>query len=382
MYKFFHHVFFAILVANIFLSVAIADVAATSNRDDEQTDQIDPYQARFGRTRALIAVIGENGSADSSTELVDFVIPYGILAQSGATQTIAVATHAGVLNMRPALRLQAQASIDEFDARFADGADYVIVPAVSKYNDPTLLTWLTAQAGKGATIVSICDGALVVANSGLMKGHRATAHWDTEDLRPKKYPETTWLKNRRYVADGKIVSSAGISAAIPVSLALIEAIAGHDRAAALAQDLGVSEWSAQHNSEVFHPRFGVNLWAFIAANYTNRWFHSRQEIGMPVASGIDEIALALTADAYSRTGRSKAFAISASTEILQTRNGLMLMPDRIVGDKNPPDRMLPEFDATPSALTLDHALAGIADRYGRSTAYAVALDFEYPGFRK
>lgn len=382
MYKFFHHVFFAILVANISLSVAIADVAATSNRDDGQTDQIDPYQARFGRTRALVAVIGENGSADSSTELVDFVVPYGILAQSGATQTIAVATHAGVLNMRPALRLQAQASIDEFDVRFPDGADYVIVPAVSKYNDPALLAWITAQAGKGATIVSICDGALVVANSGLMKGHRATAHWDTEDLRPKKYPETTWLKNRRYVADGKIVSSAGISAAIPVSLALVEAIAGHDRAAALAQDLGVTDWSTQHNSEVFHPRFGVNLWAFIAANYTNRWFHSRQEIGMPVANGIDEISLALTADAYSRTGRSKVFAISASTEILQTRNGLMLIPDRISGGGNPPDRMLPEFDATPSALTLDHALAGIADRYGRSTAYAVALDFEYPGFRK
>jgi len=382
MYKFFHYVFFAILVANISLSVAIADVAATSNRDDGQTDQIDPYQARFGRTRALVAVIGENGSADSSTELVDFVVPYGILAQSGATQTIAVATHAGVLNMRPALRLRAQASIDEFDVRFPDGADYVIVPAVSKYNDPALLAWITAQAGKGATIVSICDGALVVANSGLMKGHRATAHWDTEDLRPKKYPETTWLKNRRYVADGKIVSSAGISAAIPVSLALVEAIAGHDRAAALAQDLGVTDWSTQHNSEVFHPRFGVNLWAFIAANYTNRWFHSRQEIGMPVANGIDEISLALTADAYSRTGRSKVFAISASTEILQTRNGLMLIPDRISGGGNPPDRMLPEFDATPSALTLDHALAGIADRYGRSTAYAVALDFEYPGFRK
>jgi putative intracellular protease/amidase len=382
MYKFFHSVFVAILLASIFPTVAIADDATSLHPDDGQLGKIDPYHARFGRTRALVAVIGENGSTESSTELVDFVVPYGILAQSGATQTIAVATHAGILNMRPALRLQAQASIDEFDRRFPDGADYVIVPAVSKYDDPILLTWITTQAGKGATIVSICDGALVVANSGLLKGHRATAHWGTEALRPKKYPETTWLKNRRYVADGKIISSAGISAAIPVSLALVEAIAGYDRAAALAQDLGASEWSARHNSDVFHPRFGVNLWAFIAANYTNRWFHSLQQIGVPVASGIDEISLALAADAYSRTGRSKAFAISASSEILPTRNGLLLLPDRTLGDKSPPDRMLPEFDASPSALALDHALAGIADRYGRSTAYAVALDFEYPGFRK
>lgn len=49
---------------------------------------------------------------------------------------------------------------------------------------------------------------------------------------------------------------------------------------------------------------------------------------------------------------------------------------------DPVDQVLPGFDATPSAQLLDVALAGIARRFGRSTAYGVALDLEYPGFRK
>ncbi|UUZ50208.1 DJ-1/PfpI family protein [Massilia sp. B-10] len=94
------------------------------------------------------------------------------------------------------------------DLRYPDGADYVIVPALSTPDDPVLLPWLAAQAAKGATIVSICDGALVAARAGVFKGHRATGHWATHKLRVENFPDTEWLANRRYVADGKVVSSA------------------------------------------------------------------------------------------------------------------------------------------------------------------------------
>jgi hypothetical protein len=46
------------------------------------------------------------------------------------------------------------------------------------------------------------------------------------------------------------------------------------------------------------------------------------------------------------------------------------------------DQVLPGFDGAPSAQAFDQVLAAIAERYGRSTAYGVALDFEYPGFHK
>jgi len=107
-----------------------------------------------------------------------------------------------------------------------------------------------------------------------------------------------------------------------------------------------------------------------------------QRIGVPVTSGVDEIALAVTADAYSRTGRSQAYALAASKDPVKTRHGLVLLPDRVLDDPTPLDDVLPAMQAAPSAHVFDTVLASIADRYGRKTAYGVALDFEYAGLHK
>lgn len=259
-------------------------------------------------------------------------------------------------------------------------ADYLIVPAVVKSGDATLIAWVTAQAAKGVTIVSICDGALVVGNAGLFKGHRATGHWATETYRKKRYADTQWLANTRYVADGKVISSAGVSAAMPISLALVEAIAGRARAADLAQQLGVSDWSTTHNSDIFHPRLGTNLSAFITG-YTNHLFSSIDSIGLPVAAGVDEITLAFAADAWSRTKCSRAYTVAANTEPLQTLSGLTILPDRVSGAADEPKVSLPPSNATLPGKALDEALAGMEQRYGRGTAFLVALEFEYPSYR-
>jgi putative intracellular protease/amidase len=339
----------------------------------QSDERIEPYRARFGRSRPVIAVVGEN----EGTELTDYVIPYGILKRADVGEVVAVATRSGPMTMRPALRLQPQASVADFDGRYPDGADYVVVPAVVRRDDSALLAWIRQQAAKGSTIVSICDGALVVANSGAMDGHRATAHWATASYRRKHFPQIRWIDDRRYVADGRIVSSAGISAAIPTSLALIEAIAGHARAAAVAAELGTSNWGPVHDSRSFQPRFGRNLSAFAATQYLNGWFHKAQALGIPVAAGVDEVALALTADAYTRTGRAHAYALAANGTPVETLHGLTLLPERTDA------RSLTRVVAVPAdrpGLTLDRVLADIAQSYGRQTAYGVALDFEYPGF--
>ena len=334
------------------------------------------YRARFERQRPLVAVVGEN----SGTELTDFVIPYGVLSQSGAADVVTVATHPGDLRMRPALKIRPDYTIDQFDARFAEGADYVIVPAVGKRDDPTLLAWVAAQSDKGATLVSICDGALVLAHAGLLEGRRAVAHWATHSQRRRQFPETEWMQNTRYVADGNIVSTAGISAAIPTSIALVEAIAGRARAAALAAELGVADWSARHDSERFRPRLGVNLKPYFATVVANPTFHRMKHLGLPVSTGVDEMALALTVDAFSRTGRSHALSFADTAEPIVTRNRLLVIPDVTADQAQHVDEYLPALPEGPSMQMFDVALNAIAQRYGRSTARGVALAFEYADY--
>ena len=349
------------------LASELAPVAPPISAAGQLSEKIAAYEARFGRSRPLVAVVGEN----SGTVLSDYVIPYGVLSQSGVADVVSIATQPGPLKLS-SLQITPDNTVAEFDQRYPNGADYVFVPAVMKHDDPTLLAWITKQAGKGATMISICNGSMVLANAGLTRGHFATGHWSTYQQRVDKYPETRWLKNMRYVVDGKIISSAGITAAIPTSLALVEAIGGTERADALAKNLGVSYRGTQHNSDVFRLTLSDGLSAF-----TSSVFHATQSVGVPIADGVDEIALALTAEAYSATLRSRVYTIAKSNTPVKTRGGLVLMVDRIVGEGKPLDWILPEWDATPSAQTLDKALNDIAVKYGTSSARFVVLEAEY-----
>jgi putative intracellular protease/amidase len=364
------------LLLGAFVAAAPAFATDASNERSASTPQvaerIPAYQPRFGRTRPLIAVVGENGG----TELTDFVIPYGVLRRSGAADVMSVATQPGILKLRPALQVQPDLSTAEFDSRHPEGADYVVVPAVTNSDDPKLLAWITAQAAKGATTVSICDGALVVAKAGLLSGRRATAHWATQNLRREKFPDTQWQTNVRYVADGKFVSSAGISASIPTSIALVEAIAGHARAASLARELGVTDWGTQHDSDSFH--FGPRAYAMYGAAIVGGWFAAPESVGIPVSPAADEIAVALTADIYSRTYRKvRAETVAATAEPVRSLAGLMLLPDRVAGQPGGPSRMLSIPAGPRSMQVLDEMLDRVSNDYGRSAAASAAYDLEY-----
>ncbi len=329
---------------------------------------IPPLTARAGRSKPVVAVVGLN----AGTEVTDFVVPYGILAHAGVAEVFALATGPGPIAMRPALTVEPHATIAQFDERFAAGADLVVVPAVAEGHtaDPVLVGWLRAQAAKGAVIASICDGALVAANAGLFKGRRATGHWATQSQREREHPDTRWLTNVRYVADGPVVSSAGVSAAIPTSLALVEALGGRARALQVAQALGADGWGADHDSAPF--TLGARHMLTYAAN---AWFSRSDDIELPLADGADEIALALAADAWSRTYRSQARTVAASAGPVRMRNGLRVMPDRVM-----PGRIgaPPATAELPPLRALDRALDGIARRYGRRTAGFVSLQLEYP----
>lgn len=348
------------------ICISSAALAEPQVRAASGSEKIDAYERRFGRNRPLIAVVALN----EGTETVDFVVPFGVLARSGVADVISVSTGPGLVNKR----FQLHATIDEFDRRYPEGADYVIVPNTVRNDDATLVKWVAAQGRKGGTLVGICVGALVVANTGLMDGHRATSYYATEKDRATKYPHVKWVSNRRYVADGKIVSSAGITAAMPTSIALVEAIAGRDKAAQLANELGVSDWSPEHNSDAFQRDQHDHTGMMGDANH--------DVIAIPVKPGDDEIALALTADAYSFTGKSRAYILSTSAAPVTLKHGLVVIPDRVVGGSDRITRVLPSLSAELPARSLDSALEDIAKSYGRSAAAAVAQMMEYPAFKK
>lgn len=88
-------------------------------------------------------------------------------------------------------------------------------------------------------LVSICTGSFVLAAAGLLDGRRATTHWQHADLLARVYPKVRVEPDALFVEDGQVCTSAGVSAGIDLSLALVERDHGADLARAVARDLVV-----------------------------------------------------------------------------------------------------------------------------------------------
>jgi putative intracellular protease/amidase len=321
-----------------------------------------------GRTRPLVVVLADN----AGTETTDFVMPFAVLKESGAADVLTVSTTPGTVTLIPALRVRADMTLAQFDAATPRGADIVIVPAVMRNDRPVLLDWLRAQADKGATVVSICEGAWVVANAGLLEGKHATTHWFAMNSIAEKFPGTTWVRNSRWVVDGKMMSTTGVSASVPASLVLVEAIAGHAVAERTAQSLGVAQWDSTHDSTAFG--FSAKHFGVIANNWLAFWRH--ESFALAVQEGVDEMAAAQTADAWSRTYRSRAVATGSDT-LVRSRRGLLIETEATAK----PSDVLPPGSAAAGPVALDTTLDDIATRYGEATANLVALELEHPRHR-
>ncbi|RTE91872.1 MULTISPECIES: DJ-1/PfpI family protein [Bradyrhizobium] len=320
------------------------------------------------RKRPLIAIVGIN----DMTETTDYLMPYGILARADVADVLTLATQPGPVALYPALKVQPHATIAEFDAAHPDGADYVIVPALSREDDALALQWIRSQAGKGATIIGVCVGAKVVANTGLLDGRKATTHWySVRDL--QKHAAIRYVADRRLVVDRGVATTTGITASMPMALTLVEAIAGRAKAEAVAREVGLAGWDARHRSEAFQFTRPFALTAI--ANTLAFW--NREQLGIALTPDIDEVSLALVADAWSRTYRSRALTFAATAEAQTSRGGVRILPDTAVADW-PARQTAPAAVELPPARALDQTLRAIDARYGSRTADFVAMQLEYP----
>ncbi len=120
-------------------------------------------------------------------------------------------------------------------------------------SDRALLAWIRRQAGWVRRLASVCTGTFFLAEAGLLAGRRATTHWRTCELLASTHPEIQVERDRIYVREGKIYTSAGVTAGMDMALALVEEDQGREVALAVARELvlflrrpgGQAQFSAQ-----------------------------------------------------------------------------------------------------------------------------------------
>jgi transcriptional regulator GlxA family with amidase domain len=142
----------------------------------------------------------------------------------------------------------------------ADPPDLLIVPggAGARCGDPDLVGWIRAHAPRSSRVASVCTGAFLLAEAGLLDGRRATTHWSQCAALRDQYPAVQVDPDPIFVKDGNVATSAGVTAGIDLALALVEDDLGRDMALAIARHLVVflrrpgnqAQFSAQLSAQV------------------------------------------------------------------------------------------------------------------------------------
>jgi len=170
-----------------------------------------------------------------------------------AYEPLLVAREAGPVATSTGFALQVPHAITELrgplDTLLVAGGNGVFAAG----KDRALLRWLARQALRARRVASVCTGAFLLAELGLLDGLRCTTHWSACELLQRRYPKLRVDPDPIYVREGRIWTSAGVTSGMDLALALVEEDLGRDVALAVARRLvlflkrpgGQSQFSVQ-----------------------------------------------------------------------------------------------------------------------------------------
>lgn len=179
----------------------------------------------------LLDVAGPVQTFASANEMMKDVAPYRIIVVSRRGGL--VRTSAGLsLLTEPLRRAVGKARIDTLLIPGGPGVHEAL-------KDRSTIGWVCKQFPTAVRIASVCTGAFLLAETGLLKGRRATTHWKSCNRLQERYPDIHVDRDPIYVREGRIWTSAGVTAGIDLSLALIEEDLGRSLAMQVARNLVV-----------------------------------------------------------------------------------------------------------------------------------------------
>lgn len=202
-------------------------------------------------TRKLAVVLFED------VELLDFCGPFEVfsiasrLCSNGpAFDVYSVAQTSGPVRSHNGL-----VTVPRFGAADCPQPQILLVPGGigtrAAIKDPQMVEWIGELAEKSELVLSVCTGALLLAKAGLLEGLEATTHHVAYELLEELTPTTKVHRDRRFVDNGRVITSAGIAAGIDMSFHVVARLLGSDLAAATAHHM---EYPWQDGASV--PRNG------------------------------------------------------------------------------------------------------------------------------
>jgi putative intracellular protease/amidase len=304
----------------------------------------------------VAVVLGASGSV-----ITDALGPYEVFARSPEFFVYTVSARPAAM-LSGGLAVVPDYSLGDVDAGTAPGPDVVVIPAVvspAGSKERPLREWLARRAGRGAHLLGVCAGSRLLAAAGLLDGHRATTHWSRLKGLQRSRPQVDWVRGQRYVQDGKITTTAGVTSGMFGALRLVQQLTGAAEAQRAGGELAYPGWSLDGPTGIpaQRPAPGdlTNLLAALAP-----W--RRPALGVGLVEGASELDIAAPFEVYATSFAARTVPIAAARAVT-TRHGLRLIAA-------PADATAPRVDRliVPGVHSLDEAgpLAGWAAERGLS----------------
>jgi len=344
---------------------------------------------------AVAVVLGASGSV-----ITDALGPYEVFARSPEFFVYTVSSGPAAM-LSGGLAVVPDYSLADVDAGTAPEPDVVVIPAVvspAGSKEQPLREWLARRAGRGAHLLGVCAGSRLLAAAGLLDGHRATSHWSRLQGLQRTRPQVDWVRGQRYIQDGKITTTAGVTSGVFAALRLVQQLAGATEAQRVGREVAYPGWSLDGPTGIPAqrpaPRDLTNLLAALAP-----W--RRPALGVGLVEGASELDVAAPFEVYATSFAARTVPIAA-TPTVTTRHGLRLIAapadataprvDRLIvpsihraDQVDPPlagwaagrglNIELPQADGE---FSFDAMLRDLAAHADRATAHVTAKSIEYP----
>src|SRR3954467_12630225 len=274
-----------------------------------------------GHHRPIVVAIvaGTSGIVAS-----DLLAPYDIFASSPAFHPYVVAAHTGPVPLEGGPALLPTHTFADIAADPALRPDLVVVPALSKPTGPTesaLRSWVITQHDRGAKVLGVCAGTVVLAQTGMLDGLHATSHWSRIGQLQHSRPAVHWVTGRRWVEDGSVTTTAAVSSGVPGALHLVAELAGPaeaQRVADLHPELG---WTPGQSTMIAKDHFAIGD-VPVGLDFVEPWF--RPTVGIALDDGVDELDATAAFEVYTQSAAARTVALSTG-DTVQTRHGLTLL---------------------------------------------------------
>lgn len=183
--------------------------------------------------RRNVAVLVYDG-----VELLDFAGPGEVFSAAGRHHGPGVEVFTVGPSARPVVSQGFVTVTPRYAMAESPPPDVLIVPGGgvrSLLGDPAAMTWIRRVAAEAEVVMSVCNGAIVLAEAGLLDGLEATTHHGSLAALRKAAPKATVHADRRFVDNGRIVTAAGVSAGIDAALHVVSRLFGPEQAEGVAR---------------------------------------------------------------------------------------------------------------------------------------------------